>query len=99
MNLNSEKTGRFLVVTEDGRKFVVEPLDGPPVHWGDINPATKQVEGSYGEKYPGSVAPADSIITPENGFKNIQTLPAGVSPISFIERMTGSGIVEIRPED
>lgn len=23
--------------------------------WGDINPATKKVEGDYGEKYKGSV--------------------------------------------
>lgn len=53
--------------------------------WGDINPATKQVEGNYGEKYKGSVSEKESMITPENGFVLIETLEPGVSPLSVID--------------
>lgn len=53
--------------------------------WGDINPATKKVEGDYGEKYKGSVSEKESMITPENGFVLIETLEPGVSPLSVIE--------------
>lgn len=51
---------------------------------GDINPATKEVEGDYGSKYTGCVSEKDSLITKENGFKIIETLEAGVSPLSVI---------------
>lgn len=51
---------------------------------GDINPATKEVEGNYGSKYTGCVSEKDSLITEENGFKIIETLEAGVSPLSVI---------------
>lgn len=53
--------------------------------WEDINPATKKVEGDYGEKYKGSVSEKESMITPENGFVLIETLEPGVSPLSVIE--------------
>lgn len=44
---------RFLKNTDDtGRKYYVEPIGGHS-DWGDINPATKEVEGDYGEKYKG----------------------------------------------
>lgn len=68
---------RFLKNTDDtGRKYYVEPIGGHS-DWGDINPATKEVEGDYGEK--------ESMITPENGFVLIETLEPGVSPLSVIE--------------
>ena len=53
---NTDDTGRFIyqsLVT--GRKYYVEPIGGHS-DWGDINPATKEVEGNYGEKYKGSVS-------------------------------------------
>mgnify|MGYP000920580981 CR=1 FL=1 len=65
---NTDDTGRFIyqsLVT--GRKYYVEPIGGHS-DWGDINPATKKVEGDYGEKYKGSVSEKESMITPENGF-------------------------------
>lgn len=46
---NTDDTGRFIyqsLVT--GRKYYVEPIGGHS-DWGDINPATKKVEGDYGE--------------------------------------------------
>jgi len=68
----SENTGRYVVVdNETGRKFVVEPIGNPRTDFGDINPATGKVEGDYGSKYRGSIDEKDSIITEENGFKNI----------------------------
>ena len=45
-----------------GRKYYVEPIGGHS-DWGDINPATKKVEGDYGEKYKGSVSEKESMIT------------------------------------
>jgi hypothetical protein len=39
--------------------------------WGDINPATKKVEGTYGSKYRGGIKEDESMITKENGFENI----------------------------
>jgi hypothetical protein len=84
-----------MVVMRSGRKFVVEPLKGAPVQWGDVNPATGKVEGSYGSKYEGGVDPKDSILKPENGFKNITKLPPGVSPLNFIERIDASGVERI----
>lgn len=82
---NTDDTGRFIyqsLVT--GRKYYVEPIGGHS-DWGDINPATKEVEGDYGEKYKGSVSEKESMITPENGFVLIETLEPGVSPLSVIE--------------
>ena len=39
--------------------------------WGDIDPATKKLTGSYGNKSTGAIDAEDSIITKENGFDEI----------------------------
>lgn len=86
-------TGRFYVVM-NGRTFCVEPIDesvGRGRNWGDVDPVTKKLTGSYGEKYPGAVHPDDSIITEANGFKNIVELPAGVSPMGYIDMLIAQG--------
>lgn len=80
-------TGRFFV-TVGNRKFCVEPIDnnvGKRKQWGDIDPVTKKTTGDYGEKSRGAIHEDDSIITTENGFKNIITLPGGVSPLGYIQ--------------
>ena len=84
---NTDETGRFIVKSlTTGKTYYVEPIgNGHPADWGDINPATKKVEGDYGEKYKGSVSEKESMITPENGFVLIETLEPGVSPLSVIE--------------
>ncbi len=85
---DTDHTGRFIIVSyRTGRKYYVEPLDGDKVKWGDLNPATGKVEGSYGQKYKGSIPEKDSLITEENGFKNIQFLQPGVSPIRYIDKL------------
>lgn len=82
------KTGRFYVKHGD-RTFVVEPIGNSLARekFGDINPATKKVEGNYGDKHPGVIDPADSVITEENGFKNIKTLKPGESPFDYINEL------------
>lgn len=87
------KNGRFFF-TVGTRTFCVEPIDKNVGHqkiWGDVDPATKKLTGSYGEKDKGAIHPSESIINEENGFKNISFLPGGVSPISYIEEMIKSG--------
>ena len=84
----SDHTGRFVVVSmRTGHKYYVEPLDGKKVKWGDLNPATGKVEGSYGSKYKGSINEKDSLITEENGFKNIKYLKPGQSPDKYIDEL------------
>jgi len=83
-------TGRYYVKV-DSRTFCVEPIDNTlgkgRKHWGDVNPSTKEVEGNYGDKYLGAIHEADSIITEENGYKDIITLEAGVSPEDYINKL------------
>jgi|GEM_PF-835584 len=81
-----DHTGRYMVRSfKTGYAYYIEPLDaGSRTGWGDLNPATGKVEGSYGGKYKGAIHPSESLITEENGFKNIITLPPGTSPEGYI---------------
>lgn len=83
---NTDDTGRFIVKSLiTGRKYYVEAIGtGHPADWGDINPATKKIEGIYGQKYVGCVNKEDSLITPENGFERIEVLQEGEGPLSVI---------------
>ena len=84
----TEHSGRFVVHSfRTGKKYYVEPIEGKTVKWGDLNPATGQVEGNYGSKYRGGIKAKDSLITEENGFSNIQLLPPGHSPAAMIEEL------------
>lgn len=94
-------TGRFYVRTKEGRVFCVEAIDpamGKQKLWGDVDPATKKLTGNYGNKNPGSIHPDDSIITEENGFKNIATLPPGTSPMGYIQMLINRGDAEVIDE-
>lgn len=83
-------TGRYYVKV-DGRTFCVEPIDNTEgksrKQWGDVNPATKEVEGNYGNKYLGAIHEDESIITEENSFKNIINLKPGQSPDDYINKL------------
>jgi hypothetical protein len=82
------ETGRYYVTgSKSGKVYCVEPIGDAHVVWGDVNPATKKIEGNYGEKYQGSVTEKESIITAENGYKNIFHTAIGESPESFIENL------------
>lgn len=84
---NTDETGRFIYTSlVTGKQYYVEPIGTErSADWGDINPATKQIEGSYGDKYIGCVTEKQSLITEENGFTKIETLEKGVSPLSVID--------------
>lgn len=85
---NTDHTGRFIVFSKrTGKKYFVEPIGNTPSNWGDLDPATKKLTGSYGDKYRGSIDPEDSLITPENGFKNIKLLDKGISPLAYIDHI------------
>ena len=85
---DSDNTGRFVVKSKvTGRKYFVEVIGNThSADWGDLDPATKKMTGSYGERYDGCVPEKDSLITEANGFEKITELPAGVSPFDEIER-------------
>ena len=83
----TEHSGRFMVVSfVTGVKYFVEPIGDPHTNWGDLNPSTKKVEGTYGSKYKGSINEKDSLITVENGFKCIGMTGIGGSPFPEIQR-------------
>lgn len=86
---NTDETGRFIVYScRTGISYYIEPLDvGSRIKWGDVDPATKDTIGTYGKKYTGAIKPKDSLITEENGFKNIEILKSGVSPLGEINRI------------
>ncbi|NUY82666.1 hypothetical protein HUK80_17305 [Flavobacterium sp. MAH-1] len=83
---NTDETGRFLMKSrKTGIVYFVEPIyNGKTPVWGDLNPATKQLEGNYGSKYTGAVTKKESIITEENGFENIGFFKG--SPFGEIDR-------------
>ena len=84
------ETGRYYVKVGN-RTFCVEPIDNTlgksRKHWGDVNPLTKEIEGNYGNKYLGAIHEDDSLITKENGFKNIIELKPGQSPYDYINKL------------
>lgn len=82
---NTDETGRFLMKSRlTGITYFVEPIyNGKTPTWGDLNPATGQIEGNYGSKYTGAVTKKESLITEENGFQNIGFFKG--SPFGAIE--------------
>lgn len=71
---NRDETGRFMVISNvTGVRYCVEPIgDGRGGDWGSYNPGTGNIEHKKGDgKYTGSILAKDSLITEENGFKNI----------------------------
>ena len=82
---NTDETGRFIVKSlTTGICYYVEPMGTYGETWGDYDPATKTFTGNYGLKYTGSIKPEESLITEENGFKNIAEIEG--SPLSEIDR-------------
>jgi len=88
---DTDNTGRFIVKSNrTGITYYVEPLsEGTKRSWGDLIPGKdgQGTEGNYGSKYRGSINKEDSLITSENGFKNIEILNPGVSPLGTIHEL------------
>jgi hypothetical protein len=71
---NRDETGREIVYfPETGKQYFVEYIEprGHQVTWGDVDPATKKLTGTYGDKHNGTIKAKESLITKENGFDNI----------------------------
>ncbi len=85
--VDSEETGKHIVTSlRTGKKYFVEPIGNGRSDWGDVDPATGKLTGNYGSKYTGSITKEESIITEENGFKNIVTIDSG-SPYGVIQEL------------
>lgn len=87
---NTDETGRFIVTSgRTGKTYFVEPIKGANTpKWGSIDPATGDLMNKKGhDKYTGAVSEKESLITENNGFKNITVLENGVSPMSAIEAL------------
>jgi hypothetical protein len=83
---NRDETGREIVTfPETGKQYFVEYIGKNHTNWGDLNPATGKIEGSYGGKTRGSIDAKDSMITEENGFEDIKEGKG--SPYYTIQRM------------
>jgi hypothetical protein len=87
--VNRDDTGRFIVISyRTGRNYFVEPIETEHTpRWGDVNPATKKVEGTYGDKYRGGISEKESLLTPENGFTEVHYSGVGSSPFTVIETL------------
>jgi hypothetical protein len=81
--------GRFTVTSfRTGKRYFVEPIENEHTPlWGDVNPATGKIEGSYGQKNKGGSREKESLITKENGFKNITYSGVGCSPFDVIDKL------------
>ena len=87
INMSAEN-GRYYIQGKNGKLWCVEPISGNRISWGDVDPATRTLQkGTYGDKYKGSIEEEESIITKENGYKNIYHTGIGVSPESFIRNL------------
>jgi hypothetical protein len=87
---NTDETGRFIYTSaRTGRTYAVEPMEANgrvDTAWGSIDPATGKLMNKKGhDKYRGAISPKDSLITEENGFKNITVLEAGTSPFHALD--------------
>ena len=87
--INSEDTGRFIVYSKKTKKtYFIEPQGDPHVEWGRIDQSSGKLNVKKGwKKNKGSIEKEESVITTENGFKNIKTLKAGESPLDYINRI------------
>lgn len=85
----SDNTGRFIVTSKrTGRSYFVEPQGDPHIEWGSLDQATGKMTVKKGwKRNKGSTEVEESLITKENGFKNIVTLVPGENPIGYIERL------------
>jgi len=77
-----------VVSIRTGKQYYVEPIGKPHTKWGSIDPATGALMNKKGAgKYEGSINEDESLITEENGFKNIKMFEPGQSPYAYIEEV------------
>jgi len=77
-------TGRYFVRDrKSGRVFCVEPINRRDQKLDDVGWTNGGIDPVRG----GAVREEDSVITAENGFRNITVLPPGTSPDGYIEML------------
>lgn len=87
---HTDDTGRFIVSSpRTGKRYFVEPIiTAHTPKWGSLDPATGEFTHKKGDgKYRGGISANESLITPENGFKNITLLDIGTSPLAYIDML------------
>jgi len=83
-----------MVIMQSGRKFMVEEWGSNYVQWGDIDPATKKLN-KIKVKDMEIIDTKNTMITKENGFKNICFLSPGTSALGYIDALDNSGLERI----
>lgn len=87
---HTDDTGRFIVSSQrTGKRYFVEPIiTAHTPKWGSLDPATGEFTHKKGDgKYRGGISANESLITSENGFKNITLLDIGTSPLAYIDML------------
>ncbi|HEX7243791.1 MAG TPA: hypothetical protein VF263_26120 [Longimicrobiaceae bacterium] len=84
-------TGRYFYHdARSGRTFCIEPISDRTQKVDD----QQWTNGGIDPVLGGAIRQEESIITPENGFRNITLLPAGVSPDGFVQTLLGREVDE-----
>jgi hypothetical protein len=91
------ESGRYWVVMKSGRKFMVEEWGSNYVQWGDIDPATKKLH-KVKVKDVEIIDDTNTMITKENGFRNICFLSPGTSALGYIDLLDDTGVERIESE-
>lgn len=86
---------RFFVICKSGRKFCVEPIGDVYVNWGNITFGQSKGLEKVSAKETNTINEENSVIRPENGYKNICYLTPGTSPFAYIDILDNSGIERI----
>jgi len=87
-------TGRYFVRDHrTGRVFCVEPINRRDQKLDDLGWTNGGIDPVRG----GSVPQDESVITPENGFRNIVVLEPGVSPDGYIEMLLAGDLPPGQP--
>jgi hypothetical protein len=81
--VDRDDTGKLVVYINDGTKQsymveFIEPKSGVRTNWGSYNPGTGNVENKKGAgKFRGGIKAENSVLTPENGFKDSKVINGG----------------------
>lgn len=92
------ESGRYWVIMKSGRKFLVEEYGEDYNQWGDLDPATKKLI-KVAVKPIEEIDETNTLITKENGFKNICFLSPGTSPLGYIDLLDDSGVERIEDKN
>jgi hypothetical protein len=82
---------RYYVYMKSGRKFCVEEYGDPHVSWGNVIPGQNKIE-KVSSKMSEVIDDSNTIITKENGYKNICMFEMGTSPMAYIDAIDSSGV-------